>query len=412
MESAMEATLRDKHVLLGVTGSIAAYKSVLILRRLVEAGARVTVVMTSSAQQFITPLTFQVLSRRPVYTSLFDPSDEIRHLTLAEQVDLILIAPATANIIGKIANGIADDLLTTLVTASRAPMVMAPAMDGDMWNYPVLQRNLSILDGLGAQIVPPEEGSLASGKEGVGRLASEEKILSAVLSRLGRRDDLIGETVLVTAGPTREPIDPVRYLTNRSSGKMGYALARAARWRGARVILVSGPTPLACPANVERVLVQTAEEMRDAVRRYFPETTLLIMAAAVADYRPRLRAEQKIKKDGSTLFLELEPTPDILTDLRPERGNRIVAGFAAETGDVLSRARAKLEQKGLDLIVANDVTQEGAGFDLDTNIVTLMDAYGETTALPKLSKAEVAERILDRIIELKAKSKAGHRSIR
>jgi len=412
MESAMEATLRDKHVLLGVTGSIAAYKSVLILRRLVEAGARVTVVMTSSAQQFITPLTFQVLSRRPVYTSLFDPSDEIRHLTLAEQVDLILIAPATANIIGKIANGIADDLLTTLVTASRAPMVMAPAMDGDMWNYPVLQRNLSILDGLGAQIVPPEEGSLASGKEGVGRLASEEKILSAVLSRLGRRDDLIGETVLVTAGPTREPIDPVRYLTNRSSGKMGYALARAARWRGARVILVSGPTPLACPANVERVLVQTAEEMRDAVRRYFPETTLLIMAAAVADYRPRLRAEQKIKKDGSTLFLELEPTPDILTDLRPERGNRIVAGFAAETGDVQSRARAKLEQKGLDLIVANDVTQEGAGFDLDTNIVTLMDAYGETTALPKLSKAEVAERILDRIIELKAKSKAGHRSIR
>ncbi|HEY5593773.1 MAG TPA: bifunctional phosphopantothenoylcysteine decarboxylase/phosphopantothenate--cysteine ligase CoaBC [Nitrospiria bacterium] len=408
----MEATLRDKHVLLGVTGSIAAYKSVLILRRLVEAGARVTVVMTSSAQQFITPLTFQVLSRRPVYTSLFDPSDEIRHLTLAEQVDLILIAPATANIIGKIANGIADDLLTTLVTASRAPMVMAPAMDGDMWNYPVLQRNLSILDGLGAQIVPPEEGSLASGKEGVGRLASEEKILSAVLSRLGRRDDLIGETVLVTAGPTREPIDPVRYLTNRSSGKMGYALARAARWRGARVILVSGPTPLACPANVERVLVQTAEEMRDAVRRYFPETTLLIMAAAVADYRPRLRAEQKIKKDGSTLFLELEPTPDILTDLRPERGNRIVAGFAAETGDVQSRARAKLEQKGLDLIVANDVTQEGAGFDLDTNIVTLMDAYGETTALPKLSKAEVAERILDRIIELKAKSKAGHRSIR
>lgn len=408
----METALRDKHVLLGVTGSIAAYKSVLILRRLVEAGARVTVVMTSSAQQFITPLTFQVLSRRPVYTSLFDPSDEIRHLTLAEQVDLILIAPATANIIGKIANGIADDLLTTLVTASRAPMVMAPAMDGDMWNYPVLQRNLSILDGLGAQIVPPEEGPLASGKEGVGRLASEEKILSAVLSRLGRREDLIGETVLVTAGPTREPIDPVRYLTNRSSGKMGYALARAARWRGARVILVSGPTPLACPANVERVLVQTAEEMRDAVRRYFPETTLLIMAAAVADYRPRQRAEQKIRKDGSTLFLELEPTPDILTDLRPERGNRIVAGFAAETGDVLSRARAKLEQKGLDLIVANDVTQEGAGFDLDTNIVTLIDAYGETTALPKLSKAEVAERILDRIIELKAKSKAGHRSIR
>ncbi|MEK6683087.1 MAG: bifunctional phosphopantothenoylcysteine decarboxylase/phosphopantothenate--cysteine ligase CoaBC [Nitrospirota bacterium] len=408
----METTLRDKHVLLAVTGSIAAYKSVLILRRLVEAGARVTVVMTSSARQFITPLTFQVLSRRPVYTSLFDPSDEIRHLTLAEQVDLILIAPATANIIGKIANGIADDLLTTLVTASRAPMVMAPAMDGDMWNYPVLQRNLSVLDGLGVQIVPPEEGPLASGKEGVGRLASEERILSAVLSRLSRRCDLIGETVLITAGPTREPIDPVRYLTNRSSGKMGYALARAARWRGARVILVSGPTSLAGPANVERVLVQTAEEMRDAVRRYFPETTLLIMAAAVADYRPRFRADQKLKKDTSTLFLELEPTPDILSDLGPERGSRIVAGFAAETEDVLNRARAKLEQKGLDLIVANDVTQEGAGFDLDTNIVTLMDAHGTTTALPKLSKAEVAERILDEIVKLKARSRTDDRIIR
>lgn len=408
----MEASLRDQHILLGVTGSIAAYKSVLILRRLIEAGARVTVVMTSSAQQFITPLTFQVLSRRPVYTSLFDPSDEIRHLTLADEVDLILIAPATANIIGKIANGIADDLLTTLVAASRAPMVMAPAMDGDMWNYPVLQRNLSVLDGLGVQIVPPEEGPLASGKEGVGRLASEEKILSAVLSRLSRREALNGETVLVTAGPTQEPIDPVRYLTNRSSGKMGYALARAARWRGARVILVSGPTHLACPPNVERVLVQTALEMRDAVRRYFAEATILIMAAAVADYRPRQRSEQKLKKEASALFLELEPTPDILSDLRPGRGNRIVAGFAAETEDVLNRARAKLEQKGLDLIVANDVTQEGAGFDLDTNIVTLIDARGETTALPKLSKAEVAERILDAIIKLKARPRTNDRIIR
>jgi phosphopantothenoylcysteine decarboxylase/phosphopantothenate--cysteine ligase len=408
----MEASLREKHILLGVTGSIAAYKSVLLLRRLIESGARVTVVMTSSAQQFITPLTFQVLSRRPVYTSLFDPSDEIRHLTLAEQVDLILIVPATANIIGKIANGIADDLLTTLVTASRAPMVMAPAMDGDMWNYPVLQRNISILDGLGVQIVPPEEGPLASGKEGVGRLASEEKILSAVLSRLSRREDLAGETVLVTAGPTQEPLDPVRYLTNRSSGKMGYALTRAARWRGARVILVSGPTHLPCPANVERVLVQTAAEMRDAVHRYFPETTILIMAAAVADYRPRLRSEQKLKKDASTLFLELEPTPDILADLRPERGDRIMVGFAAETEDLLKRARAKLEQKGLDLIVANDVTQEGAGFDLETNIVTLMNVQGETTALPKLSKAEVAERILDEIVKLKAGSRPKDRTLR
>jgi phosphopantothenoylcysteine decarboxylase/phosphopantothenate--cysteine ligase len=408
----MDASLRDKHILLGVTGSIAAYKSVLLLRRLVESGARVTVVMTASAQQFIAPLTFQVLSGRPVYTSLFDPSDEIRHLTLAEQVDLILIAPATANIIGKISNGIADDLLTTLVTASRAPMVLAPAMDGDMWTHPVLQRNISTLDGLGVQIVPPEEGPLASGKEGVGRLASEEKILAVVLSRLGRRSDLEGETILITAGPTQEPLDPVRYLTNRSSGKMGYALARAARWRGARVILVSGPTHLPCPAHVERVLVRTAAEMRDAVHRYFPEAGILIMAAAVADYRPRLRSEQKLKKEASTLFLELEPTPDILSDLRSGRGDRIMVGFAAETEDLLKRARAKLEKKGLDLIVANDVTQEGAGFDLETNIVTMLDAHGETTALPKLSKAEVAERILDEVLKLKAGSRPKDRTIR
>jgi len=407
----MEAPLRDRHILLGVTGSIAAYKSVLLLRRLIEAGAQVTVVMTASAQQFITPLTLQVLSRRPVYTSLFDPSEEIRHLTLAEQVDLVLIAPATANLIGKIANGIADDLLTTLVTASRAPMVIAPAMDGDMWTHPVLQRNLSILDGLGVGIVPPEEGSLASGKEGIGRLASEEKILSAVSSRLLRREALEGETVLVTAGPTQEPLDPVRFLSNRSSGKMGYALARAARWRGARVILVSGPTNLPGPADVERVLVQTAAEMKEAVLRYFAESTILIMAAAVADYRPRLRSEQKLKKEASALFLELEPTSDILSDLRSLPGARIKVGFAAETEDLLNHARAKLEQKGLDLIVANDITQEGAGFDVETNRVTLVDAHGESTVLPILSKPEVAERILDAIKKLTAGSRPKDRTI-
>jgi phosphopantothenoylcysteine decarboxylase / phosphopantothenate---cysteine ligase len=407
MGARMDTDLHDKHVLLGVTGSIAAYKSVWILRQLVTAGARVTVVMTASAQQFITPLTFQVLSRRPVFTSLFDPSDEIRHLTLAEQIDLMLIAPATANIIGKIANGIADDLLSTLVAASQAPMVVAPAMDGDMWNHPVLQRNLSVLEGLGVRTVPPEEGPLASGKEGAGRLASEDKILSVVRERLRRREELNGETVLVTAGPTQEPIDPVRYLTNRSSGKMGYALAHAARWRGGRVILVSGPTHLPWPAKVERVPVRTAGEMREAVRRYWPETTILIMAAAVSDYRPRHAADQKLKKDTSTLFLELEPTPDILSELCSDRGGRILAGFAAETRDLTGQARAKLERKGLDLIVANDVTQEGAGFDLDTNIVTLIDALGETAAFPKLPKAEVAERILDRIVKLKARSKTG-----
>ncbi|MBI3609520.1 MAG: bifunctional phosphopantothenoylcysteine decarboxylase/phosphopantothenate--cysteine ligase CoaBC [Nitrospirae bacterium] len=408
----METALRDKHILLGVTGSIAAYKSVLILRELIQAGARVTVVMTSSARQFITPLTFQVLSRRPVYTSLFDPSDEIRHLTLAERADLILIAPATANIIGKIANGIADDLLTTLVLAGRAPLVIAPAMDGDMWTHPVLQRNLSVLDGLGVRVVPPEEGPLASGKEGMGRLASEEKILSAVQNRLKRNEDFKGETVLMTAGPTQEPVDPVRYLTNRSSGKMGYALARAAQGRGARVLLISGPTSLPCPVGVERVQVRTAEEMRDAVLRSLPEATVLIMAAAVADYRPRRSADRKLKKGLEPVLLELEPTPDILSEVRLQRGRRFHVGFAAETEDLENRARAKLEQKGLDLIVANDVTQEGAGFDLDTNIVTLMDAYGETTALPKLSKAETAERILDAIVKLKTRPRTNDRIIR
>ena len=400
----METDLRGKHILLGVTGSIAAYKAVLILRELVQAGARVTVVMTASAQQFIAPLTFQVLSRRPVYTSLFDPSDEIRHLTLAEQADLILIAPATANIIGKIANGVADDLLTTLVLASPAPLVLAPAMDGDMWIHPVLQRNMSVLEGLGVRVIPPEEGPLASGKTGMGRLAPEDRIVSTVVDRLARREDFKGETVLVTAGPTQEPIDPVRYLTNRSSGKMGYALARGAQWRGARVILISGPTHLPCPARVEQVPVRTAAEMREAVLRYFPEATVLIMAAAVSDYRPRRPMDRKLKKGSEAILLELEPTPDILSEVGPQRGNRVLVGFAAETQDLPDQAKAKLQRKRLDLIVANDVTQAGAGFDLDTNIVTLIDAQGEVTALPKLSKTDAAERILDRIKELKART--------
>jgi phosphopantothenoylcysteine decarboxylase/phosphopantothenate--cysteine ligase len=407
----MDMDLQGKHILLGVTGSIAAYKSVLVLRQLVQAGAQVTVVTTSSAQQFITPLTFQVLSRRPVYTSLFDPSEEIRHLTLAERVDLILIAPATANVIGKLANGIADDLLTTLAVASSSPMVIAPAMDGDMWTHPVLQRNLSVLEGIGVHVVSPEEGPLASGKEGMGRLASESRIMEAVFSRLRKREDLKGETVLVTAGPTREPIDPVRYITNRSSGKMGYALARAAQGRGARVILISGPTHLPAPAKVERIPVQSAAEMREAVLRCFPDATVLIMAAAVSDYRPRQRSDQKLKKDRETLFLELEPTEDILAEVRSRRAHQILIGFAAETENVLNRARSKLVQKGLDLIVANDVTQEGAGFDLDTNVVTFIDSNGDATALPKLSKAEVAERILDRIKELKSRMGTGNRPV-
>lgn len=398
--------LSDKHILLGVTGSIAAFKAILILRRLTLAGARVTVVLTRSAQQFVTPLTFQVLSRRPVYTDLFDSSPEIRHLTLAEEVDLILIAPATANLIGKLAGGIADDLLSTIALASPAPVVVAPAMDGEMWNHPLLKRNLAILDSLGYRIVPPAEGSLASGKEGIGRLASEEEILSKVAERLARRQDLAGETVLVTAGPTQEPIDPVRYLTNRSSGKMGFALARAAQERGARVILVSGPTALSAPARIKRILVRTAAEMREAVMAHFPEASVLIMAAAVADYRPVKTETEKIDKRTQTILLELEPTEDILSELGSHKGDRIVIGFAAETREVLTRAEEKLRRKALDLIVANDLTQEGAGFDIETNVVTMIRAGGERMPLPRMLKSEVADRILDQIRGLRSSTTA------
>src|SRR3990172_1757874 len=397
-------SLQGKKVLLGVTGSIAAYKAVLLLRKLTQAGAQVTVVMTASAQRFVTPLTFEGLSGQKVHTDLFAESHAIRHLSLAEQADLILIAPATANAIGKIANGVADDLLTTVLLATQAPIVVAPAMDGEMWENPLLKRNLSILEGLGIKVVPPEIGPLASGKEAMGRLATEEAIITAVAERLARKQDLKGETFLITAGPTREPLDPVRFISNRSSGKMGYAVARAALHRGARVILISGPTSLPPPAQARFLRVETAEEMRQGVRAMLPEVTVVVMAAAVSDYRPKGFQSQKIKKSAVSFSLDLEPTPDILTEAASHqasmKGHGILVGFAAETGDPVPKAKAKLRQKGMDLIVANDVTQEGSGFDSDTNIVTLIDRTGRNETLPKLPKLEVAERILDYIREL------------
>ena len=386
-------------VLLGVTGSIAAYKGVLILRRLMEEGAQVQVVLTHSAQKFITPLTFEALSGRKVYTDLFGEEESIPHITLADSSDLILIVPATANIIGKVANGIADDLLSTLLMASRVPVILAPAMEEEMWNNPRLQKNIAVLEELGVRVVPPEAGKLASGKEGLGRLASEELILSSVAERLEHYEDLKGEVIVVTAGPTREALDAVRYLSNRSSGKMGYALAKAARERGARVILISGPTQLSPPLGVELARVETAEEMLNRVLEAFPAATVLIMAAAVSDYRPSQMIKGKMKKSGVPLSLDLEHVPDILKRLAHENGSlkqrKTLIGFAAETEDLLPNARKKLMEKDLDLIVANDVTMEGAGFECETNIVTLLDRSGGEETLPILAKTEVARRILD-----------------
>lgn len=393
----MKTTRPGKHILLGVTGSIAAYKSIYILRRLRAAGVKVSVVMTRAARNFVGPLTFQILSEQPVYTDLFDASEEIRHLTLAEKVDLLVIAPATSNTIGKIANGISDDLLTTIVSASPAPLILAPAMDGEMWNHPALQKNILVLEERGVEVLPPEVGPLASGKNGVGRLASEDLIVGKVLSRLEDRGDFEGETVLVTAGPTREPLDPVRFISNRSSGKMGYAIARAARFRGARVILISGPVAIPPPSGVQTHRVETAQEMRDAALKYFPEATIVVMAAAVADHRPRDQSFRKIKKKNSGFVLEMENTPDILLEMNRKRKNQTLVGFAAETESLEKNARDKLKKKGLDLIIGNDISQEGAGFDSDTNIITLIDQSGKVERLPKRSKTELAERILSRV---------------
>jgi phosphopantothenoylcysteine decarboxylase/phosphopantothenate--cysteine ligase len=397
-------SIRGRHILLGVTGSIAAYKAVLLLRQLTRAGARVTVVMTASAQRFVAPLTFEGLSGEKAHTDLFAEGPVLRHLSLAEEADLILVAPATANLIGKMTNGVADDLLTTILLATRKPVVVAPAMDGEMWWNPALQKNLAILDGWGVRIVPPEEGPLASGKEAMGRLASEEKILAAVADGVGRSQDFDGETILITAGPTREPLDPIRFISNRSSGKMGYALAKAALLRGARVILVSGPASLPPPNRVESIGVETAEEMRRAVLKRLSEATVLIMAAAVGDFRPKVFQSRKIKKSDQPLNLELEPTPDILSEVAAHKtatgGRCVLVGFAAETGDPIPNAKAKLEQKALDLMVANDVTREGAGFESETNIVTLIDRTGRIEELPQLFKFQVADKILDRVKEL------------
>lgn len=394
-------------IVLGVTGGVAAYKAAELLRRLQQEQVEVQVVMTRSAQEFVAPLTFAALTGQKVITELFggeapaNIESAIEHIAVAQRIDALVIAPATADVIAKLARGIADDFLTTLYLATTAPVILAPAMNVNMWAHPATQENITTLSARGVRVVPPDEGYLACGMTGAGRLAGMEAILQAVWEVLGIRHDFQEETVLVTAGPTCEDLDPVRFLTNRSSGRMGYALADAAARRGARVVLVSGPTVLSAPTGVELVPVRTTEQMHRAVLARLEQTTVVIMAAAVADYRPVRPQQTKIKRGSGRLTLELEPTPDILADISRHKGHRIVVGFAAETDDVAEHARRKLADKAADLIVANDVTAEGAGFDHDTNVVTLFRRDGSEESLPRMSKLEVAHRVLDHILELR-----------
>jgi len=396
-------------ITLGVTGGVAAYKAAELVRLLQQEGFSVQVIMTRGAREFVTPLTFAALSGQKVITDLFADSSggeanlesAIEHIAVAQRTDLLLVAPATADIIAKLARGIADDFLTTLYLASTAPVVVAPAMNVNMWNHAATQENVETLRARGARIVDPDEGYLACGMTGAGRLASQQAIIAAVRDVLRVQRDLEGETVLVTAGPTCEDLDPVRYLTNRSSGKMGYAVAEAAAQRGAKVILVSGPTNLDTPAAVERIDVRSAKEMHLAVVDRIAAASIAILAAAVADYRPVERHAEKIKKANAPLTIALEPTTDILAEVAKNKGRKIVVGFAAETERIAENARKKLSAKNADLLVANDVAAEGAGFDHNTNVVTLFSRDGRDLALPKLTKSEVAQRILDEVLRLR-----------
>lgn len=394
-------TLQGRRLVLGVTGSIAAYKAVGLLRALTEEGASVSVVMTKSATRFVTPLTFEVLSGMPVTTDLFQAQQEMKHLSLPQEADAVVVAPATANFLAKAALGLADDVLSTMLLTARCPLVVAPAMDGDMWEHETVQDHVRILKARGVCVVAPENGSLASGKVGTGRLAAEAAILAGIHSVFTPRWDWAGQRVLVSAGPTHEPIDPVRYLSNRSSGKMGYALAEAARDRGAEVRLVTGPTALPPPRGIGVISVTTAEEMARELLHHFPWATVVIMAAAVADFRPRARANHKIKRGGqSGLLLDLEATPDILAQLSARRTTQFMIGFAAETDDVLAHAQAKLASKGLDMIVANDVTRPGAGFGSDDNAAVFLMKDGRQKTYGLMPKRRLADGILSEALPL------------
>ena len=398
-------------IALGVSGGIAAYKAAEIVRLLQDRGIRVQVIMTRAAQEFVRPLTFAALSGEKVITDMFAAGNEtpnidsaVEHIAVAQSIDALLVAPATADVLAKFAQGISSDFLTTLYLATTAPVVVAPAMNVNMWNHAATQGNLDILKKRGVRIVEPGTGYLACGMTGSGRLAENEAIVAATLEALGASQELAGETVLITAGPTREKIDPVRYLTNRSSGRMGYALAEAALRRGARVLLVSGPTALKAPGGAELMQVESSEEMRRAVLELLPQATIVIKTAAVTDYRPKSMAAQKIKRTGP-MTLELEPTADILTEVSRRKHSQIVVGFAAETENVLENARKKLAAKSLDAIVVNDVSREGVGFDSDRNAVTII-THHDVIEIPETSKWEVAQGVLDQIARLRQRKPA------
>jgi phosphopantothenoylcysteine decarboxylase/phosphopantothenate--cysteine ligase len=397
-------------VALGVSGGIAAYKAAEIVRLLQERGIRVQVIMTRAAQEFVRPLTFAALSGEKVITDMFAAGEgntnaqpnidsAVEHIAVAQSIDALLVAPATADVLAKFAQGMATDFLTTLYLATTAPVVVAPAMNVNMWNHPATQANLEILRKRGVRIVEPGEGYLACGMTGPGRLAENESIVAALMEALGASQDLARETVLITAGPTREKVDPVRYLTNRSSGRMGYALAEAASRRGARVLLVSGPTALTPPGAAELTQVESAEQMRQAVLKLLPGATVVIKTAAVSDYRPKSTSSQKIKR-GGPIALELEPTVDILAEIARHKNFQIVVGFAAETQNALENARKKLASKSLDAIVVNDVSREGVGFDSDRNAVTII-TNDSVVDVPETTKWEVAQRVLDEVVRLR-----------
>jgi phosphopantothenoylcysteine decarboxylase/phosphopantothenate--cysteine ligase len=398
------------NVALGVGGGIAAYKAAELARALMERGFSVQVVMTRSAEEFVRPLTFAALTGRKVLTSLFSAasaedtlSSAIEHIRVAQENQILVIAPATADLLAKLAHGLADDLLTTTYLAFTGAVVLAPAMNTNMWNHPATQENIRVLRARGHVIVDPDEGILACGMVGPGRLAEPEVIAQAVASVTvaGSKRDLEGETVLITAGPTQEPLDPVRYLSNRSSGKMGYALAQAAAERGARVILVSGPVTLPAPARVELIPVRTAVEMRQAVMDHLEPATMIIKAAAVADYHRANPPRQKVKKTAARMSLELDPTPDILAEVGRKKGDRLLVGFAAETENLIEEARRKMQSKNCDMVVANLVSQPGIGFESDENEVTLMLRTGETIPVERASKIIVAHRIFDQMMKLR-----------
>ncbi|MEA4960146.1 bifunctional phosphopantothenoylcysteine decarboxylase/phosphopantothenate--cysteine ligase CoaBC [Lutispora sp.] len=402
--------LENKNIVLGVTGGIAAYKSCDLVSRLVKAGANVDVIMTENAINFINPLTFQALSSNQVIVDMFKEPKywEIQHISLAKKADAVVIAPATANIIGKIANGIADDMLTTVAMATTAPLVFAPAMNSNMYENKILQSNIDRLKEIGYHFIEPGEGRLACGDIGKGKMAEPYDIELCINEILNTKKDLQDKTIVITAGPTREPIDPVRFISNHSTGKMGYAIAEKAAERGAKVYLISGPTALKTPKGVRLISVNSAKDMQRRIMEHFDEAQIIIKSAAVADYAPAIAHDQKIKKKDENLTIELVKNPDILYELGKIKGDKILVGFAMETQNLIENAKEKVLKKNLDFIVANDLFTEGAGFATDTNIVKIIDRGGNVESIPKMSKHQLADLILDKVMHLQQLGDGNH----